>query len=567
MKTPAKPKKAKIPLSPQDLIKRDHFSRTRALFRLAGFNRISKMMDKEFTFEGSTCDIDDVFYLENVIVFVEYTVTNEISTHLKKKSVPFRKMAENPSGFLSYLKATFPAFAEAVSGIYDLDQCRIFILYASRYAVANETKAEVTCVKYLDYNVVRYLESVSRAVRHTARYEILEFLGLPVSEFGSSILNPASAAASVYDGSVLPESHSNYGAGFKVASFYIDPDALLQRAYVLRRDGWRGGASLYQRMISRAKIEAVRRYLRSKKRVFINNVIATLPPTTKIVDEGGTTTDTAAIKKTQRARIQIPNEIGSIGIIDGQHRLFAYHEGGSGEAEISVLRKRQNLLVTGIIFPPGMSEDEQMRFQANLFLEINSNQTAAKSDLRQEIEVLLRPYSPVAIAKRVINRLNEGGGALGDQFERYFYDKDKMKTTSVVSYALTHLVRIGGPDSLFRAWTVPSKDDLKTQNNDALLEEYVSYCAIEVAKFLAAVKSEIPADRWTADRKAPGYFLTTSTINGCLSLFRRIVRNGKVSEISSYKTALSGLKDFTFTDYKSSQYNKLGEALYNKYFA
>jgi DGQHR domain-containing protein len=567
MKKTIKPKKVKPPLSAQDILKRDHFSRVRTLFRLAGFKRISKMMDKEFTFEGSTCDIDDVFYLENVIVFVEYTVSNEVSTHLKKKSVPFRKMTENPTGFLTYLKANFPAFVEAVSGIYDLDQCRIFVLYASRHAVANETKSEVPSVTYLDYNVVRYLESVSRAVRHTARYEILEFLGLPVSEFGSAILNPASAATSVYDGSVLPESHSNYGPGFKVASFYIDPGALLQRAYVLRRDGWRGGASLYQRMISSAKIEKVRRYLRSRKRVFINNVIATLPSTTKIVDEDGVTTDTAAIKKTKRARIQIPDEIGTIGIIDGQHRLFAYHEGGSGETEIAILRKRQNLLVTGIIFPPGMSPDEQMRFQANLFLEINSTQTAVKSDLTQEIEVLLRPYSPIAIAKRVINRLNEGGGALGNHFERYFYDQDKMKTTSVVSYALAHLVRIGGPDSLFTAWTSPLKQDLKTQNNDALLEEYVAYCSMEVAKFMSAVKSQVPAERWTADRKVPGYFLTTTTINGCLSLFRRIVRNGKVADTTSYKKALEGLEAFKFSDYKSSQYNKLGEALYNKYFS
>jgi DGQHR domain-containing protein len=566
MKKPSKPKKVKPPLSAQDILKREHFSRTRALFRLAGFKRISKMMDREFTFEGSTCDIDDVFYLENVIVFVEYTVTHEITAHLKKKSVPFRKMTENPTGFLEYLKTTFPVFSEAISGIYDLDQCRIFVLYASRHAVSNETKSEVPSVIYLDYNVVRYLESVSRAVRHTARYEILEFLGLPVSEFGSAILDPASAATSVYDGSVLPESHSNYGPGFKVASFYIDPDALLQRSYVLRRDGWRGGASLYQRMISSAKIERVRRYLRSKKRVFINNVIATLPSTTKIVDENGATTDTAAIKKTKRARIQIPNEIGTIGIIDGQHRLFAYHEGGSGESEIAILRKRQNLLVTGIIFPPGMSDEEQMRFQANLFLEINSNQTAVKSDLTQEIEVLLRPYSPIAIAKRVINRLNEGGGALGNQFERYFYDKDKMKTTSVVSYAIAHLVRIGGSDSLYKGWNEPTKEDLKSQNNDALLEEYVAHCTMEIAKFMSAVKSQIPAERWTPDRKIPGYFLTTTTINGCLSLFRRVVRNGKISDIRSYVKALDGLKDFTFSDYKSSQYNKLGEALYNKYF-
>jgi DGQHR domain-containing protein len=557
----------KKPKTNQEKLKEDHFRRVRALFRLSGFRRIPQLTDKEFTFRGSTCDIDDVFFQENVIVFVEYTVkSDDIPTHLKKKSVPFRKIVDHRSEFLAYLLNTFAAFGPAMADEqYDFDNYHVSILYASRFPVDSITKAEVPEVGYLDYNIVRYLESAARTMRLSARYEILEFLGVSADQYGPAAIKPNVGATSFYEGSVLPEAHSNFGPGYKVVSFYIDPETLLRRAYVLRRDGWRAGASLYQRMISAKKIESVRSYLKAKKRVFVNNIIATLPPETAIVTSENIPIDSVNIKKTTRARIQLPDRFNSVGIIDGQHRLYAYHEGGRFEAEISKLRHRQNLLVTGIIFPPGQSEEARHRFEAEIFLEINSTQTAAKSDLKQEIEVLLRPYSGISIAKRVMNRINDAG-PLSNLFERYFFDQDKLKTTSIVSYALSHLVRVGGPDSLFAAWDHPMKGDLVNHSNDALLDDYVVHCALEINRFLSAVKSNITAFRWTPDRKVQGFFLTTTTVNGCLSCFRRVVRNGKLQTFDEYKLLLTDIEKLTFSDYKSSQYNALGEKIYESFF-
>src|SRR5262249_9033572 len=158
---------------------------------------------------------------------------------------------------------------------------------------------------------------------------------------------------------------------------------LLERCYVLRKDGWVEGGGLYQRMISKAKIRSIRKYLLAEKRVFINNIIVTLPSGTQITDVSGKTLDAGKINKTEPANIQLPYEFNSVGLIDGQHRVFSYYEGGDNEAEISILRNQQNLLVTGIIYPPGLSDSDRVKFEATIFLEINATQTNAKSDLKQ----------------------------------------------------------------------------------------------------------------------------------------------------------------------------------------
>jgi DGQHR domain-containing protein len=559
--------KKKKPVSQQDLLKRDHFRRIRALFQLSGFNRINDLTDKPFHFQGSDCDFDEFFIKDNLVVLVECTITaSDIPAHVKKKKIPFDKILDHPSAFISYMIDTFPPFASACDPIYDPSQYRVVIAYASRFAISDITKAEVPRLKYLDYNIIRYLELVAQTIRLSARYELFEFLGIDADEVGELVLQPNASPAEAFNGSVLPESHSNFGPGYKVVSCYMSPEALLNRAYVLRRDGWRAGSGFYQRMVQKKKVTAIRRYLRSEKRVFVNNIIATLPSGVVIVDGSNNQIDINQLKKTLPARIQIPQRQNCIGIIDGQHRLYAYHEGGAGESDISLLRKRQNLLIKGIVFPPNLAEEERLRFQANLFLEINSTQTTAKADLRHEIELILHPFSPAAIAKRIINKLNEGHGPLSDEFELRFYDKDKLKTTSVVSFQLVHLVRIKGPDSLFQKWSHPDKEDLGAGKNDALLSEYIQFCTSEINKFMSAVKSAIPPERWTADRKVPNRFLTTTYINGCLACLRGIVRDGALMEKMEYDGRLKGLASFNFSTFRSSQYNALGRELYKKFF-
>lgn len=60
-----------------------------------------------------------------------------------------------------------------------------------------------------------------------------------------------------------------------------------------------------------------------------------------------------------------------------------------------------------------ISDRDKVKFEAALFLEINSNQAKAKSDLKQSIGLILTPYTVESIARAVVNKLNADGPLQG----------------------------------------------------------------------------------------------------------------------------------------------------------
>jgi DGQHR domain-containing protein len=535
-------------------------------FRAVGFSTVPSASDKEFNFDGVISDFDDVYVHENIIVLVEYTISQEsdVSTHLKKKKFVYDKILSNTVDTAKFLFATFPEIRAGVDNKYSLHQLRVIICYCSLNMVKSELKDLIPTIKYLDYNVARYFDVLSKTVRLSARYELFDFFGLAAKDVGSGVLT-SSEGTMRYPGSILPESHSNFGEDFKVVSFYMDPAALLERSYVLRKYGWRDGGSVYQRMIVKPKINLVRRYLRDQKRVFINNIIVTLPNDTKLLDENGDTINPKVLQDTQPGVIQIPSRFNTIGIIDGQHRVFSYHEGGLYDDDISKLRVQQNLLVTGIVFPKTMSEEERLKFEATLFLEINSTQTNARSDLKQEINLIINPFSADSIAKRVVNYLNDNNGPLRDEFERFFFEKGKLKTTSVVSFALRPLVSPSSKSSLYRLWQDPDKEAILKGSDPVKVSEYVKFCGGEINKLFSAVKANLPSERWTADRKQPKRFLATANVNGVLGALRRVAASGSLQSFETYRKQLSGIDNFSFDAFKSSQYNRMAGSIFSKF--
>ena len=559
-----KPRKKRKKATPQELEQRNHRSDIRAVFRNAGFEKVIGVSDKEFTFNGATSDFDDVFIFENILVFTEYTTTQSsgISGHLKPKKIVYDIILKNKSDFVEFYEKTFPRFKEQRND-FNHDQCEVIILYCSKNSVNSKYKTLIPNVFYFDYPVVKYFKSVSDAVKKSSRFELFSFLGLTNDKIGKA---STAKSSDNYNGSVLPHSHSNFDKGYKVVSFYIDPQSLLKRSYVLRKDGWRDEEGLYQRMISKAKINSIRKYLNTKERVFINNIIVTLPNTTKLVDGELNTVNPDKLTKTEPVIIQIPNGFNVIGLIDGQHRVFSYHEGGDFDMKIQKLSEKQNLLVTGIIYPPKVKDIDKTKFEANLFLEINSTQVNIKSDLKQAIGLLLKPFSSESIAKATINRLNNSSGPLEDKFERHFYDKGKIKTTSIVSYGLKPIIKLSGNDSFYSIWSNTNKKDLLKEEDVNLLNHYTDYCSYEINQFLIAVKIKINNNKWTTDKNVKGKVLTTTAINGFIICLRKIIENDKLGDQKFYKSKLSKINTFDFSIYKSSQYGRMGRDLYNEFF-
>jgi len=564
-------RKKKATLTPaeraQAKITNDHIAAARRMFGLIGFQRVTGVAGKEFVFDNQKSDVDDIFVYENIIVLAEYTASqsSNVGDHLKNKKIVYDKILNNVPTFVSFLKTTFPEAESSFASRYHQSQVIVKIAYCSRYDIEQTHKENIPGPVYLDYSVLRYFLVVAHAIKRSARHEFLHFLGIETSRLGVNGAVTVGERSLDYKGSILPEAHSNFEEGYKVVSFYADANALLRTAYVLRKEGWQDSINLYQRMISSRKIESIRAYLKTQKRVFVNNIIVTLPPDVKPLAEDRTTIDTSTLVSTAPVVIQIPDRANSVGIVDGQHRVFAYHETDPDDPGIAQLRVQQNLLVTGIIYPENTTPLDREKFEARLFLEINSTQTNAKSQLKQAIGIVIEPYSNESIAARVLTGLSRIG-PLSGLLEQYFYDVGKLKTSSIVSYGLRPLVKTSGNDSLFAIWTHQDKAGVSRGTNSTALVEYIAFCVSTINNVLGAIRRNLAKDRWTADRKVANRVMSTTYINSFLIVIRMLIERGVAIEQDTLARRFANIGTFNFTAYRSSQYNRMAEKIVETYF-
>lgn len=545
----------------------------RLIFENAGFTLIPQQ-DVDTEINGQKSDLDNIFIFENLVVIAEDTiVASNPNDHLRKKAEFFKNCQDNKSDFIKFLKTNFVAYKVSPTASFSDSDINLAFLYVSRKEVDSSHQLRYPHLKFMDKKVLSYFLSLSKTIKKSARFEIFKFLGIDFEKIGSQ---KSGTPSNEYTGLILPETPSGFPTGYKLVSFLIDPTTLLRQSYVLRKDGWRDNDFVYQRILIGSKILNMRKYLTEEGRVFVNNVIVTLPDDVKLVDiKNGnngnvvaTPLDASAVK--YPVKIQIPQKAGNIGIIDGQHRVFSYHEGDdTHESTISQIRDKQHLLVTGIIFPKDMIEDDRIRFQAKLFLEINDKQTRTNAALRQVIGTIVNPFEAISIAKMVVNELARRT-PMDDVLEQHFFDKGKLKTTSIVSYGMRHLTKLSGKDSFFYVWSNRKKNDLLKGKDMALLNQYVKFCADEINIFLQAFKKNIPANMWTTDQKI-SRVLTATTITGLTQCMRVLIEKKKRGNFNYYDKGfkkLSGKISFTpgkFT-YKSSHWKELGDKIYKTSF-
>jgi DGQHR domain-containing protein len=545
----------------------DHKGAVRSIFRAAGFHRITGVSDREFTFDNQKTDIDDIYVYENVIVIAEYTCKKSeyVGDHLKNKKHIFDKIMSKPNEFIKYFTNKFPDSANQFITNYHSSKIIFKILYCSRFDYDAHYQINVPGPIYMDYPAVRYFWAVADAIKRSSRFELFHFLDLDPASIGIAGKIDVSAPSRDYAGSILPEAHSHFDDGFKIVTFYADPETLLKTAYVLRQDGWRDSLNLYQRMISKSKIEGIRAYLKKQKRVFINNIIVTLPPEVKPLNDKKETVDTSTLVDTAPVTIKLPDRSNSIGLIDGQHRVFAYHETASDDVDIAALRRQQNLLVTGIIYPEGVTAAEREKFEARLFLEINSTQTNAKSQLKQAIGLVLDPFASESIAARVLSQLAKSGPLAGF-VEQHFYDTNKLKTASIVSFALKPLVKPTGTDSLFSIWQHVAKADVAAGKNDEALADYTTFCATTINGGLIAIRKNLSQGRWTTDRNVEKRVLATTYVNSFLISFRLLIEKNVSLSSDFLEEKFVGIDEFDFSIYHSSQYKRMAQKIVETHF-
>jgi DGQHR domain-containing protein len=565
--------KVKRIIDPQKAIQRKQPLGIRAIYQRIGFERINSD-GVEFKFGDRTGEIDDIFLLDNILIIAEYTVGKSSTSHLASKSLLYEKILANSSLWIDEYRSLNTNFKDQIDqSNFESNEFQIFICYASLQGVSEELRKQFPKYRFLDGTQARYFDALSKTIHQSAKHEFFNYLGVDIKRLGKRV-HDSSEETKDFHGYLLPEGNSGYPNGFKVVSFYADPATLLEMSYVLRKDGWRDDDGLYQRILIKGKINSMRRYLTETKRVFVNNIVVTLPSSALIKDrETRLDIDNTKLTKVEPVRLSIPLEANMIGLIDGQHRVFCYHESSKDalDNEIAKQRTRQNLLVTGLVYPETWDHSKRAAFEAKLFLEINDTQARAKTVLKQSIEVLLKPYSTTAIAKEVINRLARTG-PLNNLLQTNFFDPpDRIKTSSIVTYALQPLVKTDGIDSMFAAWNEPKKASLVDRNADEmvrkeLLARYVEFCTSEINRFLIEAKMAIGPDRWKPNTPKDRQLLSTTTISGFFVCIRRLIESNSSRDAAAYRKRMAPLATLTFSNYKSSAWKSLGDEIFMKCF-
>ncbi|SER48557.1 DGQHR domain-containing protein [Vreelandella subterranea] len=545
-----------------------------------GFQEI-KSEGIEFNFKGDASEFDYIFAFQNLIVICEETSgKSNTSEHFRKKQ-----------SFASLMKSDITEALEEYSEInkdlneyleeneYEIDDLEVKFLY---YSSVKDTGASNTApYLILTIDAAKYFDKTIKTIGKSAKFELLKFLNVKLADLGDQRIKGRSknTTEDTFNAFALPSKQTNYPEGFLVVSFYVDPETLIERAYVLRRNGWEKPEVSYQRMLDSKKLKEMREHLSSDKKVYINNLIITLPSSLGIYINSGEERKKQIpkdeIKDVSSVEINLPRELSSIGIIDGQHRIYSYHEGSDSlEDKIKKVRKRQNLLVTGLIFPEDYDDQKRVSFEAELFLKINNTQKPVSSALRQEIETLVNPLSGLAIAKDIIDELSNNGALKGFLKVSVFDDNKLVATSSIVRYILKPLVDPDskGANELFKLWSRSEGSKALDYDNR---EDYIRFCYSEINGLLLAAKIKMSPHRmWEARSNKGKGILSPTSVNGFLICLRELIANDFIfydeerKEIKkpNYYEKLEGIDEFNFLSYTSSSWGNLGHKIYTTYF-
>ena len=546
----------------------DKFSNT--IFKIFSNSGFEHYNTKNWHFDlgGRNNEIDNTFCLENVFIFCEDTTSEDKrSDHLVKKKETFEIILEKKDEFLNLFAEKFPGFDK---NAYK-NRWKFFYLYFTK------GKIDFTSEDYVRYNPIilvkeaekNYFIQMSSCIKKSFRYEILKFLKIEEKDFGKA--RPSSSSQDLDVSIIYPEQTCGDTQGVRFVSFMMSPQELIKRAYVLRKDSFFEQALMYQRMIIKNKLIKIRKYISVNKTTFFNNIIVSLPNEVSFTDKNSKAIKLEEITSYEHYNMNIKGGFNSIGIIDGQHRVYGFYEDSNEndelEKEISKYRDELNLLVTGIIFPPSWSDERRRKYESQLFLDINDNAKNINSQLIIDIKQITKPFEDVAIAKSVILNLNERG-ILSGLFELSELEKGTIKVASVVKYALSKLVSLKEANNGFYKYWLEDGNHRFLKQDDELeeLNKYIEYCADRIRQYFIAISVAFKKDWGNKDSK----IFKIIGFNGLLiALYKSLKITNGFQNTRYYINVFKGI-DFHFSDstfaYSGSKYSAFADEIISTCF-
>jgi DGQHR domain-containing protein len=178
---------------------------------------------------------------------------------------------------------------------------------------------------------------------------------------------------------------------YRLFLFFVEAQKLLKMVYVARRES--GGATFYQRMVQRARLTTIARYI-EKDKIFPNSIIIALGKGCwkfKDLSNDLTINDQNFTIPTWEkvGKLTIGDTFSSCWIIDGQHRLYSYaHTTVPGFLPVAAFAE--------------INEDSQ----AEYFLDINREAKPVSPDLLWDLLGSINIDSSKGIISNSVKKLN-----------------------------------------------------------------------------------------------------------------------------------------------------------------
>lgn len=562
----SKTSKKRTSLSSDQLLKREKRAfktKIKSVFTGSGFTYI-RTNDQEMNVGPRKVEIDSLFIYENVWLICEDTVKKtNIREHIRTKNEAMCQINEYLSDFIKELVNIAPQYIELFNK-YEKDRLKIFGIYISKNEISlNKEDHELfNNLIFIGPQTLEYFQWLVKGIKFSAKNEIFRFLGIKSKDLG--LVSSSSSNAEITAPIIYPKEFTGIKNKVRVVSFMMSAEDLLNTCYVLRKDNWEESIWLYQRLIDNKRLKKVREFIEKKGEAFYNNIIVGLPENIAFKDAEGNFKTIEEISTLEgNCQLIIPKELNSICVIDGQHRIYAHYESGVDnvqERRISQLRKQLHLLVTGLVFPKDMKKEEIAKIQSEIFDDINSNAKSVPQNILLQIKRIKNPIADESLAQFVIEKLNKQS-IFKNKLQITSLDKGKIKTASIVRFALRYLVTVApvdGKQSLFNYWT-GDKDALLSAN-DTAIQEYVDFCVSILRNYFGAIAKNLKTEWDNPDSK----ILTVISLNGfIIALTRQLSING-IGNFAYYDKVFTGW-DFDFSKegfpYTSSQYRKFSSEI------
>ena len=535
-------------------IKRLFRNKIRNTFTVAGF-KYWNTEGKHVKVDKRKVEIDFIFIYENFLFICEDTTTGikNIKDHIRNKKEAFDQIDNKLSYFLDILSGYEGCILEK-------KEYSVKFLYFSyeELKFSNDEYSLFKPIIFINNSTLNYFHKMSKCIKRSIKYEIFRFLNLHDNDFMATTEGDIKTIKATI---ISPKTSTGIKSGIKMVSFMMSAETLMRNSYVARKDSWENSMYLYQRLIHEAKIKNIRKFLLEKGEAFYNNIIVALPDNVSFKDGENKDINLDDIRKHEVCTMCIPNEYNSICIIDGQHRVYAHYEGIQNDNEekmISKLRKELHLLVTGLVFPEDMPLVEKTKIQSEIFLDINSNAKPVPQDVLLHISMLKNPLSDIGLARSIIESLNEEQIFL-NKFGLSSLDKGKIKTASIIKFALRHLVSIEqdkDKKTLYSFWN-GNKEELVKMIDDSV-RDYKQFCVKNLSCYFSAVR-DCFKDQWNNPESK---ILSVISINGFIMAYHKLINKNGIQGFKDYNEMFSKLNiDFSKENfpYTSSQYAKFSE--------